>query len=89
MIKLNDYDKEMVKHLRHLLRDNTPYERSLDGETVADAASDFIFGCEYHGVQSDALEFVRNTANITMKDLEEFYDSIVPPPEIVDSEEID
>ena len=89
MSELNAFHKEMVKHLHHLLLDESPYEPSVDGDTIADATSDFICACEEFGIEEEALEFVKNNKDLKIEDLDEFFDSIVPPPEIVDSEEID
>ena len=89
MSQLTKFEKNMSRRLRHLLDDETPYEHSVDGDTIADYTCDFIVACEEFEIEDEAEEFVDKNPTATIDELWEFFDSVVPPPEIVDSEEID
>jgi len=76
--KLTEFEKQMSNLLRHLLEDESPYGRSVDGDTISDATCDYICACEEFGIEEEALEFVKSNRNLTIEELDAFFDEMLP-----------
>ena len=77
MSKLNAFEEKMAKLLKHLLTDETVDPDSLDGDTTADVACDYIATFQELGLEDEFVEFVEANPDVTLEQLDEFYDNHV------------
>ena len=83
MYELNDFEKEMSKHLKHLLDDESINEDSLNGETISDGTWHFIDGCQEFELEDEVIAYVKEHPNAKLMELWEFFEQFIAV-EIVD-----
>ncbi|MBQ8648091.1 MAG: hypothetical protein IJ484_08115 [Oscillospiraceae bacterium] len=86
-VHLTPFRREMLKRLHHLFEDDTIRSETLD-HSVSWEAAVFVLGCEQGCVEQEALQYVKKHPNASIEELWEFLDSVTPPIEIVDDDEL-